>query len=176
MSQTIYGQQWNHDMRFMIDSISEEDARRRFERGPWFSAAEGAGLATSPESAREGVVGIPAFALEIEPMAAVVKTFFYDLHGSIWLIYHFTRTEDQLFLDYVTRYEYPDSSRFYRQNKATLIETISYTPEGVTLQAENDRINRRRRITERDQVDVTPHWEPIPEFGDWSGLGRLERA
>ena len=160
----------------MIEAMSEAEARARYEAGPWFSVASGMGLATSAELARAAVQTVPEYSLEIEPSAVAVNTFLYEANDSIWLIYHFKCLEDRLFLAEVTRYEYPDASRWYGQNEATLIETISYTPDGVTLQAEHDTVSKRRRVTERDQVDVTPHWEPIPEFGDWSGLGRLDRA
>ena len=160
----------------MIDSVAEAEARRRYQSGPWFTVAVGDDLAVSPSEARNGKQGIPEFSLELEPGASVVNTHFYDVNGSLWLIYHFKAVDARLFLAEVVRYEYPYSPRFYRQNESTMIETISYTPDGVTMQAEHDTVSKRRRVTERDQVDVAPHWEPVSEFGNWAGLGRLDRA
>ncbi len=59
---------------------------------------------------------------------------------------------------------------------ASVVETSTYTPEGLVHVTTDD--TSKPTVSEEDyrNVDVSEHWEPIPEFGQWESLGRYKRS
>jgi hypothetical protein len=177
----VYGSRWNSTMRFMIDTVSEDEARRRFTNGPWFSVAIGDGLATSAEQSRAATAAnialpVPEFTLELEPGPSDVNTFFYNEQGSIVAIYQFRRHDEQtLFLHEAVFYFYPDEPRYFGQNECLVVDSVEFHLDGTSRSEHNDRSKPMIDVTDRCDVDLAMNWEPIPTFGDWTSLGRADR-
>jgi hypothetical protein len=177
----VYGHQWNDGMRFMIDSTTEADARKRYVDGPWFSVAIGEGLLISPAQSRAAeaagqVRPIPEFSLELMPGATTIKSFFYDDEGSVKAIYRWHPEDGCLFLRDVIIYTYPEEPRFYGQNESLFIDSFRFHLDSTSREEHTDMTTRVVNATDRRNVDLTKNFEPIPVFGDWAGLGRADRS
>lgn len=177
----VYGYSWNDDMRFMIDAVSAEEARERFESGPWFSVSVGNGLLTTADAALKaeatGRLGsIPEFTLEVTPGATDINTFFYDAHGSVKAIYEFDRVDHRtMFLSTFILYEYPDESRWYGQNESVVTDNIRFRQDGTSRHRHNDKRKELIEAIDRKDVNLAKNWESVPQFGDWFGFGRPDR-
>jgi hypothetical protein len=185
MSDVIYGQRWNSTMRFIIDSISVDDARTRYQDGPWFGVAVGDGLCTSADEARAaeatGVsLPIPEFSLDLEVGADAVRAVFYDGCGSVNIIHRWQATGGLLFFEKVIVYTYPEEPHFYGQDEFLKIWSMSFQPDGTAR--ENTRLPPpagafvpTNDFVEHQAVPLDNHYIPIPEFGDWAALGHRDR-
>jgi len=178
----VYGQRWNSTMGFMIDSTTEDDARKRYVDGPWFSVAIGEGLLTSPAQSRAAKAAgrprpIPEFSLELMPGATAINTFFYDdYEGSVKAIYGWRPEDGRLFLHDVTIYTYPDEPGYYGQNESLFIDSFEFHLDSTSREEHTDMTTRVVNAIDRRNVDLTKNFEPIPVFGDWAGLGRADRS
>lgn len=184
-----YGVEWNEDLRFVIDSYTEERARELFHKGPRLCAVVGEGLLTDPQSAREAErTGaprpVPEFSLNVAPAAltedGVTKRFyagtqFYGEHGSIVMGYDWRQEGDRLFLRTVVFWQYPDDGVFHSMDEALLFEEVNFSLDGTSRTITDDKSKPMLDVVDRCDVDLRANWEPIPDFGDWAGLGRLDR-
>jgi hypothetical protein len=183
----VYGQEWNEDLRFMIDVVDVEKARKRFEVGPWFSVAAGAGLYTSADDARAAGAGgvalpVPEFSVGVVPGPTDFEVYFYDEHGSITIIHQWRAVGDQIFFHDATFYIYPEAPRHYVQNESSLLRSVTFKADGTNRETITEQLSvgieplRKRVVTiDRDDVPLDDHYLPIPEFGDWAALGRRDR-
>ena len=181
MIDQVHGHQWNDDMRFMMDVTTEEDARKRYVDGPWFSVAIGEGLLTSPAQSRAAEAAgqlrpIPEFSLEIMPGPPRSSRSSTSTKGSIKAIYAWRPEGVRLFLFDVIIYTYPDESRFYGQNESLFIDSFEFHLDGTSREEHTDMTTRMVDATDRRDVDLSKNFEPIPVFGDWAGLGRADRS
>jgi hypothetical protein len=165
----VYGRAWSH-VTWDIGEIPEAEARVRFasdDEDDWFSVA----------AFTEGVSddGIPEYVLEMMPKATDAKVRFFDLSRSLRFVYEFGRVGDALFLDTIREYTYPDDGVQRRQNEAGVVETLRYTPEGLVHQRKDDTSKPTVEEADYRDVDVSSHWEPIPEFGQWDSIARFDR-
>lgn len=185
MSDMVYGERWNSTMRFIIDRISVDDARKRYRDGPWFGVAMGNGLCTSADEARVAetagaLLPVPEFCLELEARARDVRAFFYDERNSVTILHDWGVIGDQLFLESVVRYYYPNQSRFHAQNESLKIWSVSFKPDGTArvntrLPPPPGAFVRTNDFVEHRDVPLDNHYLPIPEFGDWATLGHRDR-
>jgi hypothetical protein len=187
MASVVYGQTWNEDLRFIIDHISADDARRRFLAGPWFGLGVGEGLCTSADDARAAEAAgvslpVPEFSLEMEAGATAVRVLFYDEQNSITTLHDWGIKRGQLFLETVVLYVYPDDPRFHRRNERLMVRSIDFAVDGSareiikdTFSAATETYDRSKTIIEHRDVPLGNHYIPIPEFGDWAALGHRDR-
>lgn len=168
-----YGRNWSGAESRFGDVISEEDARARFAgdiEAPddWFSVA--AWRDGDPET------GPVEYVLEVLPHGTYVNVEFYDLDRRLALVFGFRQHGDRLFREEIVEYTYPADGRYFMLLDASVVETSTYTPEGLVHVTTDD--TSKPTVSEEDyrNVDVSEHWEPIPEFGHWESLGRYRRS
>jgi hypothetical protein len=187
MSDVIYGQRWNSTMRFMIDSVGVEEARKRLEEGPWFSVAAGEGLCTSADEARAAeadgaALPVPEFSVGVAPGPTYFEVYFYDENGSIVVVHGWRAVGDQIFFRSATHYVYPEEPRHHVQNESSVLRSVTFKADGTsretiseTLSAFTEPLRKRVVTIDRDDVPLHDHYLPVPEFGDWAALGRRDR-
>lgn len=66
-------------------------------------------------------------------------------------------------------------SKFYRQNECTVVESFQFETTGLVHRRLNDKSKEFVQESDIRDVDVSRHWEPVPEFGQWASLGRHDR-
>jgi hypothetical protein len=186
MTDMVYGQRWHESLRFIIDAIAPGSARKRYADGPWFGVSVGVALCTDYDQAKAAEAAgvslpVPEFSLELEARARDVRAFFYDERNSVTILHDWGVIGDQLFLESVVRYYYPDQSRFHAQNESLKIWSVSFKPDGTAR--ENTRLPpppgafvRTNDFVEHREVPLDNHYIPIPEFGDWAALGHRNRC
>lgn len=167
-----YCSQWNKKLLKPIELLSDEQARARFngevpEPDHWFTIVAFADDAVGGQA--------PEFYIELTPHAAVAKTFFVDQHGSVHFIYGFRLKDDRLFLQSITEYRYPDTSKFYRQNECMEVESFQFEVTGLVHRRLHDKSKEFVQESDIRDVDVSGHWEPVLKFGQWASLGRHDR-
>jgi hypothetical protein len=167
-----YCHRWDTESRTTIDPISEEEAKRRFrgevaEPDHWFS-----GVA----SKHPGVEGAaPEYVLEVLPRASYVNVNFLDPSCDQRYSYGFTRMDDSLFMSHVTEHRYPGRPQHYGLDEALYVAQYLYKPDGYTKEVVMDDSDPTTHVSEYRDVDVSRHWEPVPEFGVWESLGQFKR-
>lgn len=160
--QVTYCRRWNFLYGGPIDPLTVEQAR----------AADGTGDAYAVGI---GDTSDPDVVLEVTWQNDYLGVWFFDKHGRQSIKYSFGRVEGRLFLDEMTRWEYP-SPESRSLIDARLIETIFYSQDGTVRDEIIDKTAAQRRVTDRHSVDVSPNWEPAPEFGDWLSVSRFDRG
>ncbi len=168
----IYGTRWSGNKRGMLKSLTEDEARQRFDglvEQPhhWFSVAamrDGAGPHAAPE-----------FVLEVLPHAEFIGVQFLDQHHSKRFSYGFRKSDSRMFMESVVEHRYADDTSFHRMNESRLVEEMVIRPDGYVKQFVNDYTTNETHISEYRGVDVSGNWEKVPVFGDWEGFGRFER-
>lgn len=167
-----YCREWNDAQWAPIDPISADEARLRFDGGvteslQWFSVV----------ARRDGVHddGPVEFVLEVLPHADYVKVKFFEVSHSLGLSFGFTKVEGRLFLDEIVQYTYDDGASYHLESEASVIDASSFVTDGLVHRTVDD--TSKPTVLEEDYrgVDVSAHWEPIPEFGQWESLGRFRR-
>ncbi len=168
-----YCREWNDAQWVAIDPMSAEEARLRFEGRVaepfhWFSVV----------ARRDGVQddGPVEFILEVLPHADYIKAKFFEVSHSLGLTFGFTTIDARLFLDEITQYSYGDGAGYHLESDATVIDASSFAADGSVHRTLDD--TSKPTVSEEDyrNVDVSVHWEPIPEFGQWESLGRYKRS
>lgn len=172
--QFTYCRDWNDAQWAPIEPLTPAEAAARFrgdvaEPNQWFSVvARRAGV---------GDEGPVEFVLEVLPESAYVKVKFYELSHSLGLTFGFAKVDAaRLFLDEIVEYTYPEDDAFHLESDATVIDASTYTADGHLQRTVDD--TSKPTVVEEDyrDVDVSEHWEPIPEFGEWASLGRYKRS
>jgi hypothetical protein len=173
----VYGQRWNDPMRFIIDAISEKQARVRFRTGPYFTVAKGKDLLVDFEQAdRVGLAAeVPEYSLDMTAGAENIRANFYTTGGSIGAIYSWRQEKDRMFLHQVSVYQYPDDEAYYRQGQSLIFTDISFTLDGFSKTYIDDKSKSMIDLEDRCEVPLDAHWEPIPTFGEWDAFGILHR-
>jgi hypothetical protein len=189
-----YGDLWNDEFRVMVDPIDEVAARKRFkkQRGDFYVACGVDPLLAvgDPEVPTELFAGAPdeRFSPAVWTLewsgdgleAPYYEACFYNVWGSNVASYCFQpwKKSEDLFLHQIEVRTYPNEMRFFHVNECLRIEVTRFNPDGFNLHEDitinPDRSEDVSRV-ESKGYDVTPHWEPRPEFGDWRGLTRRNR-
>ncbi|MGL5830146.1 MAG: hypothetical protein ACRC0L_11335 [Angustibacter sp.] len=173
----IYGDAWNEKIRFMIEHITEEQARARFTNGPWFSVAKGQHLLTDYDEAlgKETTAEVPEYSLDITPGAEHIRANFYTHGGSLGANYDWRQENGKMFLCDVSVWEYPDEDTYYIHGQALIYTSISFTTDGFSKEYLDDKSKTMIDLTDRCEVPLDAHWENIPTFGHWEPFGILRR-
>ena len=160
--QVTYSRRWNLVLNKPLDPISTEEARQLDEAGDYYTVTFGDGSA-------------PAGYIEVNWEERYLAVYFLDAQVRPWLVYTFVRLdEDRMFMESVLRYEYPDDSA-RAMSGATLTEELTYRQDGVVQrEVRDDAAHEVRRQTITD-VSLDINWEPVPRFGEWDSVARLDR-
>ena len=114
-------------------------------------------------------------ALEVQPGAETCVARFFDASLSNDLVSIFTRTDGRLFLTQVTHDDHPAGDGPRTFSDAAVITVYNDQPSGVVPRTINAEGQPTVDISDRDGVDVSGNWEPVPRFGDWASLLRTDR-
>ncbi|MDA3803986.1 hypothetical protein ACMT9U_06535 [Clavibacter sp. Sh2036] len=168
----IYGTRWSGRKRAPLEALTESEARRRFdglvpEPDHWFSVGvkrDGASDLAAPE-----------FILEVLPHAEYVKVLFVDQYHTLRFAYGFRDLGGRMFMTNVKENRYPDAERFHPLNESVWSQSIVIEPTGYVKEVAYDLLAKERHLSEYRDVDVSPNWEDVPEFGDWERFGEFDR-
>ncbi|MFG2328678.1 hypothetical protein ACGFMM_03555 [Streptomyces sp. NPDC048604] len=157
-----YCEEWNELLESPMDPLTVEETRSRHDRGKLYTAL------LQPDEKQS-----PELRVEIRWETEYASVVFMDDHGRDELRYTFTVVDDKMFLKTIMLLEYGDTEERGGYANPERTERFSYTPDGIcdrTVDADGD-------VTEESRwgVDVSRHWEPIPEFGTYASLIRRER-
>lgn len=138
--------------------IDEDEARRRHESGKLYTVVLG-----DPER--------PAAYLDVRNETGFVGVHFLDDAGRPYLTYHFARdpnSDDDLFLEQATYREYVG-------DEVVRGDAYTFAPDGRVVKEHKDYLlHEAERGETRD--DVSSNWEPVPEFGSYESIARVERT
>lgn len=158
-----YCRRWNTITATPIEPLTPARAQRRDRAKQWYAAVV-------------GDVAAPRCFVEVAWENEHVGVWFLDDHLRQSAHYSFTRVDEKtLFLDTITVWHYPrGASRDF--DDATTIESIEYTPEGLATRETTDVKTDTLTTEQYSDVPLDLHWEPVPTFGDYRSLTRLDRS
>ncbi|MBC6447365.1 hypothetical protein [Actinokineospora xionganensis] len=156
-----YCEHWNRVLNKPLSPFGESEARRRHESGDLYTAVD-----ARPDGTR--------ILIEVRLETGYSATRFVDGRGRDELAYVFMRKGDKLFLQDIISYTYGDEQGA-RGLAPLVVESCAYTSEGIVRHEIDDLRVETIAVTDYDSVDVTSHWEPIPEFGSYESISRYER-
>jgi hypothetical protein len=159
--QATYSRRWNLVLHKPLDPISEQQARQLDEAGDYYTVA-------FTQDTTSGY-------LEINWTERYLAVYFLDEQHRPGLCYTFTRLDqDRMFMNSVLRWEYPDDQA-RAMTGANLTEELRYQQDGVVdREVRDDTAHEVRRQTITD-VNLDINWEPVPQFGQWDSVTRLDR-
>lgn len=157
-----YGHDWNTRMLQPIREMSEAAARKAFEAKPQVSVSK----------VEEG--GVPEYTLILGTGGQHVRVRKYDSQGSVVESYDYSSVEgdDRLFLNNYSTWVYADDARGpqgFMDSKA--IKAWVFRQDGTATCRETVDGIEEARITEYRDLDVSGHWRPRPQWGDWDSFG-----
>ncbi|MGQ0838425.1 hypothetical protein [Actinokineospora sp.] len=103
-----------------------------------------------------------------------MATHFQDSHGRDSLVYNFRAIDGRLFLRKIITYTYDENSDG-DPHGPLVIESYTFTPEGICRQETDDSRAETIESVDRHSVDVSTHWEGIPQFGEYDAVAKHER-
>lgn len=163
MMKATYCERWNDKLRQPIAPLTTQEAHARDVEGKLYTVSLGDG-------------SIPETLIEVRWEVDYLGVWFLDDAGNRYLKYSFTKESgSQLFLDNITAWNYPTEVRKYSLNEAESIDEISYRPDGVIRVEATDNRTKMVEVTDKHSVDVSAHWEPVPQFGEWQSVARWDR-
>lgn len=158
-----YGRDWHSFKRVPMNEITEEEARRRWEKGPAFSVTR----------LRDGAE-VPDWTLLVSPGGPYLKVSHYDRNGSTVEVQHWQRQEvgHGLFLHQLTTYVYPDGATRTQDAMGAIAHTTwQFWPDGRALSRKVITSQPEARITRYEGVDVSLLWGLPLTFGEWDRWG-----
>ncbi len=172
MNRYLYGRAWNHKRLVLGGLISEDEARQRYADGSeddWFTV--GAYADGVPDD------GVPEFTLEVAPKGVFARTSFYDQIYRARHSFTFRQQEnaDALFLVEITDWTYADDDVYVPRNKCLVMTNYRYRPDGTMHWYRSHKVANRIEEADYRDIDVSTHWEPVPEFGQWESIARFNR-
>jgi hypothetical protein len=158
-----YCERWSVKLGRPARRLSVEEARARDAAGrPWYTVV--LGEVTRPECF-----------VEVAWENTHLGVWFLDEECRPWLHHSFTRVDERrLFLDAVVRWEYPPGAG-RRPSAAQRVETLTYRQNGAVHQEIEDAGTGELTVCDYTGVPVDVHWEPVPAFGDYRSVARLDR-
>lgn len=153
-----YAERWSGKKGGVVRPLEEEEARRRHDRGELYVAVLG-------NSQR------PRAYLEVRFEAGLVGVHFLDGELRNHLTYLFTRSpgsEGGLFLEALSRRAYDDSGELTHDEYY-----IFKAPDQVHVE-KRDHLTQQAETYEL-KTDLAENHEPVPAFGDYVSIARVER-
>lgn len=155
-----YCEQWNYVLHKPLTPFDEIEARRRHESGNLYTA-----VTTDSDGLR--------ILVHVRLENDYVATHFHDKEGRDTLVYNFRVIDGRLFLRKIITYTYDENST--SPHGPLVVETYAFTPEGICRQETDDSRVETIEVVDRHSVDVSTHWENIPEFGEYAAVAKYER-
>lgn len=165
--ETYWGGWWSSRRKPTV-SITEEEARRRHQGGEEYAVVLSDG-------------GRPVVALTVllRPRAPFTKVEFLDDRLFPKYAYAFTTPQEGaregvMFLENMYEEEWSDDEKHLGTTD------IRFWVDGRSHKYVYDHVNRTteegwaEELLTAEELEV--HWEPIPEFGDWDSIIRLDRS
>jgi hypothetical protein len=160
-----YCRRWNFYEHAPIEPLTPAQAAKRDAAGKFYTA-----VLCAPGEAR------PHTVLEVCWSTDSASVWFCDEHGRQTLNYAFRRNpDDRLFLYNIGEWAYPDDAAESLAG-AVRVESISFGEDGTVKRVVDDYEREERETVDISDVDVSPHWEPVPQFGSWTSLARWDRG
>ncbi len=157
-----YCRRWNTITATPIDPLAPAQAEEMDRAKQWYTV----------------VVGDPS-----APRCYVEVAWEND-HVGVWFLdeglrqsvhYSFTRLDGStMFLDAVGFWHYPRGGGRSLAD-ASRIEKVVYKPDGFVRRRTTDVRKRKDTIEEFSDVPLDINWEPVPTFGDYRSLTRVDR-
>lgn len=168
MVEYLYGDRWNARTQEPAGAISESEAHARFkgsvpEPRDWFTVARPEG-----EGGRYAT-------LEVFPRGEFIRATHLDPAGSATAVFDFGEKDGELFWENVFEYQYPDDGKFHLRGDALVIEQTRFSRGGTVSISTDIRSLDGVDVREFRDVDVSTHWLPLPDFGEWDEFMRLDR-
>jgi hypothetical protein len=158
--QVTYCRRWNFLRNRPIDPLTEQQARERDQKGELYTAVLG-----DPAG--------PEVIVEVERPA--VRVDFFDRFQRQSNLYDFRLHDDgTMFLYHITNWTYPDEE-FRRIDQSSMIKSANFDPPDLAHMEIRDYEAGESKETSYREVDLSGHWEPVPEFGDWLSIARYDR-
>jgi hypothetical protein len=153
----VYAERWSERRPDDFDELDPDEARRRHETGELYTAILG-----DPDA--------PSAYLEIRLEAGFVGVHFLDADGRNHVSYLFGKRdgEDQLFLEQAIWREFGENDEVRRG------QAYVFKRDGTIYLEEKDYATREASRGEKKD-DVSGNWEPVPEFGRYESIARVER-
>jgi hypothetical protein len=157
MTDVSYSKRWTSRRRSAVEPLDPDEARRRHEAGELYTAIIG-----DPDRPRAYV--------EVRPEAGFVSVHFLDDDRRDVMEYVFARDggDGDLFLEQVIRRELGDGG------EPQLVETHFFDRGGIVHVEKKDYATRMQESFDVE-ADVSGNWEPMPEFGRYESIARVER-
>jgi hypothetical protein len=151
-----YGYEWNDLMGSIRDPYDEDTARSRHESGELYTAVLGDPAA-------------PDAIVKVHLKIPYVGVHFYDDHRRRYMKYAFGDPEGgRMFLEETWRATFGDDGT------QTAAETYYFDKTGLVTARETD-LTTRMADTYNVHADVSANWEPVPTFGHYDSIARIER-
>ena len=153
-----YCYRWNELLNEPIDPLSEEEARARHASGELYTAL------------LHGEDGRVRIAIEVCTSTGYFGVQWLNERGLPIMTYVFGEVEgtSRLFLEKLRVDSYDE------QGKMVFSDINRFWPDGRWEGRKIDR-STGEVWTSEGSVDVSHNWEPIPEFGEYESITRVER-
>jgi hypothetical protein len=158
VAETItYAERWSDAAGGPVDELGEDEARRRHESGELYVAVLG-----GDERPRAYV--------EARLEKGFVGVHFLDEDGRNTVTYVFGREDDdeRMFLQRATWRDFAADGEVARG------ESYTFKRDGTIYVESKDYVTREASRGEKKD-DVSSNWEPVPAFGEYDSIARLER-
>ncbi len=153
---------WNTITATPIDPLTPAQAERMDRAKRWYTV----------------VVGEPA------APRCYVEVAWENEHVGVWFLdeglrqsvhYSFTRLDEtMMFLDAVILWCYPRrAGRSF--DDASRIEAVEYTTDGLVRRTTTNVRRGKDEVEDVSDVPLGSNWEPVPAFGDYRSVTRLDR-
>lgn len=157
-----YCQRWNNTKIKPIEPFTPEEALRKDRAKEWYTVVLG----------------------DLAAPRCYVEVAWENNHLGVWFLddelrqsvhYAFTRVDDtMMFLSSVSFWYY--SRRVGRSlEDASRIQNVLYTTDGHVRRTTTEVRKRRDKIEEFSDVPLDINWEPVPVFGDYGSVTRVDR-
>ncbi|MDA2808683.1 hypothetical protein [Nocardiopsis suaedae] len=161
-----YCENWSFKLNGPGTVLTENEARQCWDSGEAFTAVV-------PGRSPDGRTALVTVCWKRDHLG----TAFPDRFGRKGLEYSFRRVDaDRLFLKHVFVYEYPNEEPDLRVGKAVRRTEVTYHGEDRLTRVVTDKEARTKEVTDYSDIDFTPNWEPVPEFGNWASVARQDRT
>ena len=158
----IFGQRYNNVTTRTVRPCSADEARARHQNGEEYAA-----VLRDPEA------DLSLAGVEVSTSARVATVSFLDGAGRLYLRYVFTDAADgeRLFLERASFMEYADDS----VKESSVSETYWWREDRSVYFERVDKVNDTYTTREGTENTLDRHYEPIPAFGDYVSILRVDR-
>ena len=154
----VYCQQWSRHEKQPINILDDREARSVHNQNKFYTVII-------------NNISTPKCFLEINLKESYVGVNFLDAYQRDYLVYSFqSENNKSLFLSKVITRKYKNNTK-----NITSGEMLLYKTNGCVARKVVDYVTNQATKEYRDNVDVSLHWEAIPEFGDYLSISRINR-